>query len=354
MESGTEATRRLQVRHPVIQGPFGGGISTPDLVAAVTNGGGLGSYGAYTNSPDEIGTIARDIRARTSGPFALNLWVSDHDPGGDVLSPEQFEAAWRIFEPHYREYGLDRPTPPKRFFHDFESQVEALLEARPAAFSFVFGVPSSRILAECSRRGIATIGAATTLAEAETLDAAGVDMILATGFEAAGHRPSFLNRAEDSLMGTLTLTRMVANRIRRPVIAAGGIADRAGVEAALTLGAAAAQIGTAFLACEESGAAPQHRELLFSPAVRQTVLTRTYSGRLARGIPNRLIEALEPHARTGALPPFPIEVWFTSPLRRACAKQGGTDFLALYAGQAAPLLKHRTVAALMDDLSTPA
>ncbi len=353
MEAGTEATRRLEISHPVIQGPFGGGISTPALVAAVTNRGGLGSYGAYTNSPDEIGEIARTIRSLTGGAFALNLWASDHDPGGDALSPDQFDAAWRIFEPFYREYGLDRPAPPERFFHRFEDQVEAVLEARPAAFSFVFGVPSSRILAECSRRRIVTIGAVTTLAEAEAMDAAGVDMILTTGFEAAGHRPSFLHRAEDSLMGTLTLTRLVANRIRRPVIAAGGIADRAGVEAALTLGAAAAQIGTAFLACEESGAAPQHRDMLFSPAVRQTVLTRTYSGRLARGIPNRLIEALEPHARSGTLPPFPIEVWFTSPLRRACAEQGGTDFLALYAGQAAPLLKHRTVAALMDDLTTP-
>jgi nitronate monooxygenase len=349
----SEAARRLGLAHPIVQGPFGGGISTPQLVAAVSEAGGLGSFGAYTNSPDEIVSIARDIRSRTDRPFALNLWTSNHDPGGDRLSEAQFEAAWRIFEPWYREYGLERPTPPTSFFHTFDDQVEALLEARPAAFSFVFGIPSPAILAECRRRDIATIGAVTTLAEAEAMDAAGVDILLATGFEAAGHRPSFLARAEDSLMGTLALVRQVSVRIRRPVVAAGGMADRAGIEAALALGASAAQLGTAFLACEESGATPQHRDLLFSPAARTTVLTRTYSGRLARGVPNRLIEALEPHAQSGVLPPFPIEVWFTSPLRKACAAQGGTEFLALYAGQGAPLLKHRSVASLMADLTTP-
>ena len=349
MPEATAITERLGITRPIIQGPFGGGISTPQLVAAVSEAGGLGSYGAYTYSPAEIEGIARSIRALTDRPFALNLWVSDHDRGGDRLTPAQFEAAWKIFEPLYAEFGLQRPRPPERFFHPFDSQVEALIEARPAAFSFVFGVPKPFILAECKRRGITTIGAVTTLAEAEAMDAAGVDVILATGFEAAGHRPSFLASAEDSLMGTLALMRLVASKIRRPVIAAGGIVDRAGIDAALKLGASAAQLGTAFLACEESGATPQHREALFGRDSQRTVLTKTYSGRLARGIPNRLIEALTPHLH--ALPPFPIEVWFTSPLRNAAAEQGRTDFLALYAGQGAPLLKHRRVADLMNDLT---
>jgi nitronate monooxygenase len=347
--ANNEITARLGIAHPIIQGPFGGGISTAELVAAVGEAGGLGSFGAYTNSPGQIEQIARDIRALSDRPFALNLWVSDHDRGGDRLTPEQFDAAWKIFEPLYAEFELEKPIPPLRYFHGFENQIEALIEARPAAFSFVFGVPKPSILAECSRRGITTIGAVTTLAEAEAMDAAGVDVILATGFEAAGHRPSFLGSAELSLMGTMTLTRLVASRIRRPVVAAGGIVDRAGIDAALKLGASAAQLGTAFLACEESGAAPQHRDALFGPDAQRTVLTRTYSGRLARGIPNRLIEALSPYAH--ALPPFPIEVWFTSPLRKAAAEQGRTDFLALYAGQGAPLLKHRRVADLMNDLA---
>lgn len=346
----TEIQQRLGLALPVIQGPFGGGVSTPQLVAEVGAHGGLGSFGVYTNTPDEILAIAASIRTLGPHPFALNLWTSNHDPGGDALSPEQFEAAWKIFAPYYREYGLERPTPPARFFVPFEDQVAAVLEARPAAFSFVFGVPSANILAEFKRRDITTIGAVTTLAEADAMDAAGVDIILATGFEAAGHRPSFLDRAEDSLMGTLPLTRAVASRTRRPVIAAGGIADRAGINAALALGASAAQLGTAFLACAESGTTDAHRDLLLDPATPRSVLTRTYSGRLARGVPNRLIDALTPHAEK--LPPFPIEVWFTSPLRKACAAQGGTEFLALYAGQGAPLLKHRRVADLMADLAS--
>jgi nitronate monooxygenase len=352
MFAPTEATRRLDLSHPIVQGPFGGGLSTAKLTAAVSERGGMGSFGCYTNTPDQIDGIIRDIRALTSKPFALNLWVSTFDPGGDTLTREAFDELWKIFAPFYREYGIGRPHIPQRFAQSFDEQIEVVLEARPAALSFVFGIPSQSILAECGRRGITTIGAATTLAEAEALDAAGVNIILATGFEAAGHRPSFLGRAEDSLMGTMTLSRMVAARMKRPVIAAGGISDRASIDATLKLGAAAVQMGTAFLACEESGAAPQHRELLLSGHDRGTVLTRTYSGRLARGVPNRLIEALTPHLKR--LPPFPIEVWLTSPLRAACAAQGGTEFLALYSGQGAPLLKHNSVDALMDDLTTPA
>jgi nitronate monooxygenase len=346
----TEVMQRLGLQHPIIQGPFGGGISTAKLAAAVSNRGGLGSFGAYTNTPAEIEQIARDIRALTDKPFALNLWVSNHDAGGDRFTQEQLDAIWPVFEPYYREFGLEKPKPPARFFQNVDEQVDALLEAKPAVFSFVFGVPPRRILDECRRRGIVTVGAVTTLAEAEAMDAADVDVILATGFEAAGHRPSFLARAEDSLMGTASLTRIVAARFRRPVIAAGGMADRAGVDAMLALGAGAAQLGTAFLATQESGTTHEHRDALFGPGAAQTQLTRTYSNRLARGIPNRLTEALTPHL--SRLPPFPVEVWLVSPLRRAAAAQGNPDFAVLYSGQGAPLLKHRSVAALMDDLTS--
>jgi nitronate monooxygenase len=350
MQRPTEVMQRLGLRNPIIQGPFGGGISTAKLAAAVSNRGGLGSFGAYTNTPAEIEQIVGDIRALTDKPFAINLWVSNHDAGSDGITPEQLDALWPIFEPWYREFGLDKPKPPERFFQNFDDQMEAVLEARPTVFSFVFGVPSSRILAECSRRSIVTVGAVTTLAEAAAMDAAGVDVILTTGFEAAGHRPSFLARAEDSLMGTLALTRIVAGRIKRPVIAAGGMSDRAGIDAAMALGAGAAQLGTAFLATQESGTTDEHRDALFSPAAAHTQLTRTYSNRLARGIPNRLTEALTPHL--AKLPPFPIEVWLVSPLRKAAAAQGNPDFAVLYSGQGAPLLKHRSVDALMDELTT--
>jgi nitronate monooxygenase len=343
----TEASRRLGITHPIVQGPFGGGLSTPALVAAVSNGGGLGSYGAYQLPPESIAKVASEIRALTSKPFALNLWVSDHDPGGHAIDQAELDRVYRIFEPYFRELGVEKPELPPRVHHVFEEQVEALLAASPAVFSFVFGVPRPAILSECKRRGIATIGAATSIDEARALDEAGVDLIIATGFEAGGHRPSFLARAEDSLMGTFALTQLVADRVRAPVIAAGGIADARGVRAALTLGAAAAQLGTAFLACEESGATPEHRAVLFSPASEKTVLTRAFSGRLGRGMRNRWSDEMA--SRTD-LPPFPIQSWFLSKLRAAVLAAHRTDLVSMWGGQIAPNLRHRSATALMQSL----
>lgn len=348
MSSENEAVRKLGVRHPIIQGPFGGGLSTARLTAIVSNMGGLGSYGAHVLSPDQIGAIAQEIRSLTSQPFALNLWVSDHDPGGQHLSQADFDRIWRIFEPYFRELGVAKPELPERFHNSFADQVEALIAANPPAFSFVFGIPAAPILAECKRRGIITIGAATSIAEAELLDQSGINLIVATGFEAGGHRPSFLERAEDSLTGTLALTQLVAPRVKAPVIAAGGIADGRGVRAALTLGAQAAQIGTAFLACEESGATSEHRQVLLGDKARHTTLTRAFSGRLARGVCNRWVEEMAP--RLAELPPFPIQNWFVSNLRPAAVAAGRTDLVSLWSGQVAPNLRHRSATALMDAL----
>ena len=332
---------------PIVQGPFGGGLSTVALTSLVSNRGGLGSFGAHLLQGEEIAALTQRIRSRTSKPFAINLWVSDHDPGGRPISPAEFDRFWSVVEPFYREYGIERPEQPEVFHPRFDQQIEALLEARPPVFSFVFGIPPAAVLAECRRREILTIGAATTLAEGKALDEAGVDVVLATGFEAGGHRPSFLERAEDSLMGTLALSRLIASHIHRPVLAAGGIVDGGGVRAALALGAGAAQLGTAFLACKESGTVDVHREVLFSERARKTVLTRAYTGRLARGIPNRLIVEMEKHR----VPPFPVQSWFMSELKAAAMATGNEDFLSLYAGQGAPLLKHRSASDLMADLA---
>jgi len=341
----TEATRRLGIQQPIIQGPFGGGLSTVKLAAIVSNMGGLGSYGAHNLAPAEIGKIADEIRAQTSQPFALNLWVSDHDTGGKTLDAEAFERAWRLFAPYFAELGIDKPELPSHFHHAFDEQIEALIEARPPVFSFVFGIPSPAILRACRARGIATVGAATSITEAMALEDAGIDLIVATGFEAGGHRPAFLARAEDSLMGTFALTQLVSRRVTRPVIAAGGIADANGLRAALTLGAQAGQIGTAFLACAESNATEEHRAVLFSDRAQQTVLTRAFSGRLARGVRNRWSE--EWAARAADVAPFPVQNWFLSKLRPAAVKAGRTDLVSLWSGQIAPNLEHRSAASLM-------
>lgn len=339
----------MGIIHPVVQGPFGGGMSTARLTAAVSNCGGLGSFGAHQLSAEQIGPVAAEIRALTARPFALNLWVSTHDKGGDQVDAAEFERVWRLFEPWYRELGIDKPAPPARFHADFEVQFEALLAAQPAVFSFVFGVPRKPLLQECRRRGILTIGAATSIAEAQALDGAGVDAIVASGFEAGGHRPSFLARPEDSLMGTFALLPLVVDRVQVPVIAAGGIADRRGVHAALALGAQAAQIGTAFLACNESGASDAHRQILFSDAAQSTTLTRAFSGRLARGVRNHW--TTEMASRINELPPFPVQSWFTGQMRAAAIAQGRTDLVSLWSGQIAPNLVHRSATDLMHSLT---
>ena len=348
MSMSSEVIRRLGIRHPIIQGPFGGGLSTARLTAAVSNKGGLGSFGAHHLAPDAIAAVASDIESQTSAPYALNLWVSDHDPDGQTIDQAGFDRCAAIFAPYFEELGMAQPQRPAAFHPNFEAQAEAVLELRPPAFSFVFGIPSPTILAECRRRGIVTLGSATTLAEAQKLEAAGVDLVVASGFEAGGHRPSFLRRAEESLTGTFALTRILSTRLTKPVVAAGGIADGAGINAALALGAGAAQLGTAFLACAESAATDAHRAVLFGDGVTDTVLTRAYTGRLARGVRNRLIEELE--RRAAELPPFPVQAWFVSQLKAAAARAGRSDLTALYAGQAASVLSHRTAAALFDAL----
>lgn len=337
---------RLGLRAPIVQGPFGGGLSTVRLAATVAELGGLGSYGAHVLSPEAIERTVAELRVATTGAFAINLWVSDHDPGGEQLDRAGFDALVRHFAPYLRELGLDDPAPPERYHPSFAQQIEVVLELRPPVFSFVFGIPSAKVLAACRQRGIATIGAATTIAEARALDEAGVDAIVATGFEAGGHRPSFLAAAEASLMGTFALTPLVADRVKVPVIAAGGIVDRRGVRAATALGAAAVQLGTAFLACEESGASAEHRAMLFDAEAHDTVLTRVFTGRLARGLRNRWIDE---QARPQA--PFPIQSWFVSHLKRAATQQHRTDLLSLWGGQIAPNLQHRTAGALMTSLT---
>lgn len=347
----TEFVSELGLRVPVIQGPFGGGLSSVALVAAVAKAGGLGSYGAHLLGPGEIIALGEELRRATSGPFAINLWVSEDDaPGRTIASVEH--AAWRdTLAPAFADLGLSFPelaelNAPRTW--DFDAQASAVIEARPAVFSFVFGVPARWILEECRRRGILTIGAATTADEAEALAGAGVDAVVATGSEAGGHRPSFLRAAEESLTGTLALVPQVADRVRVPVIAAGGIADARGISAALTLGAQAVQLGTAFLACEESGAGDAHRaKLLGGDSRTDTLLTRSITGRLARFMRNPLTERLALRAPL----PYPRQGALTSPLKRAAIRQGRAEWTPLYAGQGAPLLRHRTVAELMATLT---
>jgi len=341
-------TQQLGIEIPVIQGPFGGGLSTVQLTSIVSNSGGLGSHGAHNLEPEKIVRLVREISSQTSKPYAVNLWISDHDAGGLHISQAEFDQVFTLFEPYFRELDVEKPALPQHFHNSYEQQVAALLEARPPVFSFVFGIPSKTIIVECKHRGIVTIGAATSIREALALEAAGVDMIVATGFEAGGHRPSFLAPAEESLMGTFALTQLVTRRVDIPVIAAGGIADGHGVRAAQLLGADAAQIGSAFLACRESGTTDEHRAILFSSDAEKTTLTRSFTGRLARGVRNRWTEEFEAH--TGKLAPFPIQSWLMSQLKPAAIRAGRTDLVSLWSGQIAPNLIFHSASELMQSI----
>lgn len=352
MWNDTAITRRLKLDAPLIQGPFGSGLSAVDLVVAVSESGGLGSFGVHHLDGAGIRDVAAKIRARTSRAFALNLWIPMRDSEDPQLSDAQWHAALDVLRPYFQQLGLPLPVRPARFSPRYVEQVETVLELKPAVFSFVFGVPSTDVLERCRSSGIATIGAATTPAEAKLLAAAGVDMVVATGMEAGGHRVAFLREPEENLIGTMSLVPQVVDSVKVPVIAAGGIADGRGVAAALKLGASAAQVGTAFLACEESNAAPLHREKLFSADNRRTSLTRAFTGRLARSLHNPFVEVFK--GREGALPPYPVQAWLTAQFRQAALAAKRTDLISLWSGQSAPLLKHRRAGELMSSLAAEA
>ena len=347
MWNKTRLTERLSIQYPIIQGPFGGGFSTSELVAAVSNKGGLGSYGANGLTAEEIVNVIADISSKTSSPFAVNLWVSTEDDDADLVSHEQFEEALRPLAPILQQLGIEAPKAPPVTVHRFEDQVQAILEAAPPVFSFVFGVPPAEVLEECRRLGIITIGTATTVEEGIALDRAGVDAIVATGLEAGGHRVSFLRPAESSLVGTISLVPQVVDEVRAPVIAAGGIADGRGIVAALALGASGVQIGTAFLACQESNASRVHRDALFSERSRQTVLTRAFTGRLARSISSTLSKAYDSQSQPL---PYPLQRQLITQLREQTAGEAAGELTPLWAGQSASLLKTRTAAELFCQL----
>src|SRR3989449_5310769 len=297
-------TAKLGIDYPVIQGPLGG-LSSQRLTAAVSNFGGLGSFGAHGLAPEAIKEVIGQIRSLTSKPFAMNLWVSMEDEGARTSDENAFNRSLAPLTTNLAALGAPRPTFKPYSPARFEDQARVLLDAKVPVFSFIFGIPPREILEECRAKSIVTIGTATTPEEGAALQEAGVDAVVATGFEAGGHRGSFLRAAEDSLTGTLSLVPQIVDIVDVPVIAAGGIADARGVVAALALGAEGVQMGTVFLACEESGASLLHRQALRGKKAGHTALTKGFTGRLTRAIHNRLME--EVNQEGTAVLPYPLQ-----------------------------------------------
>jgi len=340
-------TAKLGINYPVIQGPLGG-LSSQELTAAVSNFGGLGSFGAHGLAPEAIKDVIGEIRSRTSKPFAMNLWVSMEDEGARTSDESAFDRALAPLAAHLAALGAPRPAYKPYSPIRFEDQARVLLDANVPVFSFIVGIPPREILQECRTKGIVTIGTATTPDEAAALQEADVDAIVASGFEAGGHRGSFLRAAEDSLTGTFSLVPQSSDMVNVPVIAAGGIADARGVIAALALGAEAVQMGTVFLACEESGAGLLHRQALRGKKAGHTALTKGFTGRLARGIHNRLLEELNQEGT--AILPYPLQRKLVRNLAIPAEAAGRSDLLQLWAGQSANLSTCTDVSAFLTSL----
>ncbi|WP_316805234.1 nitronate monooxygenase [Pedobacter nototheniae] len=349
MWHNTKISKLFGIKYPILLGPMGGGFSTADLLAEVSNAGGLGSYGAYTLTPAQILDAAEEIKSKTSKPYNINLWVNDVDDQLKNYPKENLIKVQALFKPYFDELNIPLPDLSTEIFSKFEQQVEMIFKIKPAVFSFIFGIPDKAILKECNRIGIKTIGAATTFNEALLLEEAGVDAIVAAGFEAGGHRPSFLKLAQDSLTGTFALIQQIKTEIKTPLIAAGGITNGRGIAAALTLGADAVQLGTAFLACNESNATAVHKSLLLAEKPVQTVLSKSMTGRMGRMIGNRITENVS--FETEVLP-FPLQTRFLLPLKNAALAQGKTDLVNLWSGQNNSGLKYTETKALMEALIT--
>jgi nitronate monooxygenase len=349
MWNQTKITELFGIKYPILLGPMGGGFSTPQLLAAVSNAGGLGSLGAYTLTPQQLLEAGNTIKAQTDKPYNINLWVSDVDDSLTNYPAESMEKVKALFKPYFDELSIPMPDLDVNIPSKFMKQVEVLFNIKPAVFSFIFGIPPVEILNEVRKLGIKTVGAATTLDEALALEEAKVDAIVAAGFEAGGHRPSFLRPAPDSLTGTFTLIQQLKAQIKTPVIAAGGIADGKGIAAALTLGADAVQLGTAFIITDESDASPLHKATLLSDGSKYTVLSKSLTGRMGRLISNRISEEIKYESE---VLPFPLQTLLMRPLREAATAQGKTDMINFWSGQNGIKLKHTKAAELMQALIT--
>lgn len=316
------------IAHPVLQAPMAG-ASTPAMAIAVANAGGLGALGCAAMTTEQLRAAAAEVAAGTSGPVNYNFFVHEEPD----LARHDHAAMQAALAPYYAEFGLGEPAAPKYGAPAFDDDMlEALLACRPKVASFHFGLPKPHAIDALKQAGVILVGNATNVAEARVLEAGGMDAIVAQGAEAGGHRGAFIGAAHENDMGTMALVPLVVDAVSIPVIAAGGIFDGRGVAASMMLGAAGAQIGSAFLRSPESMVSPLHKQALAEAPDNSTKLTRLFSGRAARSIRNRLVRELAAHENDAA--PFPTQRTIIAPLSKAAADRGSADFMQLWSGQA--------------------
>ena len=338
---------QFQLTVPLIQAPMAG-ISTPLLAASVSEAGGLGSIGVGATDAAGARAMIQELRSHTARAFNVNLFVhcrAKADPGR--------EAAWLAsLAPVFAEFDAKPPTTLRTIYKSFADDPDMLamlLEVAPPVVSFHFGLPSADAISEPPERGVFLLATATSLEEARAIKAAGIDAIVAQGIEAGGHRGIFDPTSPDDALGTFVLTRLLVRETGLPIIAAGGIMDGAGIAAALNLGAVAAQLGTAFIACPESAADEGYRTALRGPGAYHTTLTSLISGRPARALANRFTALSDQLG--GRLPPdYPIAYDAGKILPTRARAKGDDGFGAQWAGQGAPLIREMPAAQLVQIL----
>nr|WP_295870124.1 nitronate monooxygenase [uncultured Chitinophaga sp.] len=349
MEWKNRLTSLLGIDYPFVQAPMLG-ITTPAMVAAVSNSGGLGSLPVGGLPPARVAALIAEVKALTSRPFAVNLFTYEVPPADQ---PEPFDQMQQYLQQLYKKNGL---TVPAVAFdavktHAYQEQLPVLLEAGISLVSFTFGIPDEASIAMLKANGCLLLGTATSVEEALALEAAGCDTVVAQGIEAGGHRGSFLPGPLPQVT-TMTLVPQITDRIALPVIAAGGIADGRSAAAAFCLGASGVQCGSVLLRSPESAATPHHKDKVGAVTDTGTRITRAFSGRWARGIANVLMDGIE--ASGLPLNVYPVQDALTQAVRKVAKEQDNPDFIVMYAGQAAQLAKPLPAAAIMEAVRTAA
>ena len=341
-------------QHPIVQGPMAGGASTAALVAAVSNAGALGSLPTSLFTPQAMRTQIEQVRALTTRPFAVNLFVQKTPQP----SAEDLTRAVALLKPVWSSLGWSDLPMPAKWCDDFEAQFEVLLETRPSVASFTFDILSAQQVERLHQAGILVIGTVTTVAEGLAWQAVGADAVLASGVESGGHRGTFLGPQTDATLTTFELLPQVVAELTIPVIPAGGIMHGAEIAKALALGAFAVQMGTAFLVSDESGIHPAYKQRLLNVGKdmvgkdplghHPTRLTRSFSGRYARGLENRFMQLMQPVE--AEVPPYPVQNALTGSIRAAAAQAGDTELMSLWCGTGVHLARAMPAAELVRTL----
>ncbi|BBK28707.1 nitronate monooxygenase [Staphylococcus arlettae] len=347
MNLTSSVTNQLKIKYPIFQAGMAGSTS-PELVAAVSNSGGLGIIGAGYFNAEQLEQHIQEVKMLTSRPFAVNLFV----PGNQEVVTEQVMHMNAWLKPYRRAFNLEEPVLNIQEQTQFESAIEIVIAQSVPIVTFTFGVPEKDLIDKLHRHNITVVGTATSVEEAIENERAGLDMVVAQGSEAGGHRGSFLQTSGQygALVGTMSLVPQIVDNVTIPVIAAGGIMDARGVVASLILGAEAVQMGTAFLTCIESNANDLLKNAIFNSAETDTVITKAFSGKPARGIDNEFIHNMQRY--DDEIPAYPIQNELTNAIRKKAAQLGDAEMTHLWSGQTPRLAQSIAASQLMSQIIT--